>query len=176
MEDSCLIIILNVQRAHRLFHSFDELSSQIERNFTVQEAYDSDGCFTLTFGKRDLKYMKDPDGIELVYHEILLRDPIVRKFARSSNDYWERYRAVIRTEPLRIVNTRWKIKNVLDDYLAEAWGNSATHGTFIREWDKDEFNKDYENPSDTVKPTEAVRAALWVFYVTNEKSVKDRLP
>ncbi|RUP47274.1 hypothetical protein BC936DRAFT_145919 [Jimgerdemannia flammicorona] len=150
-------------------------SSESAKQFTVQEGRDTDGCPTLTFGENDIECRNSDEGNELLDHEILLRDPIVRRFAQTLDDDWKHFREIIRTNPLRIVNTRWKIKDVLGDYRSNAW-DFVGPTTCVREWDEAKFNEDFKTPSDHVKPTKAVRAALFVFYITNEKSVKDRLP
>lgn len=74
-----------------------------------------------------------------------------------------------------IKNTRWRIHDVWKDYISEAWDfTKAT--TCIREWDEEGFNVEFETDSDTFKPADAVRAALFVFFIANEEAVRARMP
>lgn len=71
-----------------------------------------------------------------------------------------------------IKNTRWRISDVLEIYLSNAWFFSNTASvTCMRDWDEDKFNEEYDIEFKAIKPTDAVFAALFVFYIANEEAV-----
>lgn len=77
--------------------------------------------------------------------------------------------------PPRIVQTRWTLEDVRNDYMAEAW--TCKSRTWTWKWDEDEFNEDYAGSgSDEFKPVDAVYAALWAFCRDNKLAVEGRLP
>lgn len=130
---------------------------------------------------------------------MLLRDPIVRSYAKLSDkdEYWyksiynlvssmfitiltkltmywyvnrKHLRSLIAERPLRIARTRWKMDTVLANYWGEAWWHTGG-GTYIHRWNEVKFDEYYKGngrpPPNGFKPSEAIRAALLDFYLTN---------
>lgn len=72
-----------------------------------------------------------------------------------------------------IKQTRWRIDDVWNSYISEAW-NFIDEKTCVYDWseeDKENFNEEYGTESDAIKPTDAVRAALFVFFIENKEAV-----
>ncbi|RUS15991.1 kinase-like domain-containing protein, partial [Endogone sp. FLAS-F59071] len=144
-----------------------------------------DERFQLTFSEV-FNISKDSEDLaEVQKHEVLLRDPIVRKFIREepsadifcNPDSTEiQSILVLNAVPPRIIGTRWTLEDVRNDYMAEAWA-CVRNRTWIWKWDEDEFNEDYAaSGSDEFKPVDAVHAALWAFCRDNKFAVESRLP
>ncbi|RUS21421.1 hypothetical protein BC937DRAFT_92756, partial [Endogone sp. FLAS-F59071] len=155
---------------------------------SVLETLDEEKYLTLTFDENTIGVDDSTD--EKLKHEILLRDPIVRSFIEKHEVDQNRFSAILAWSPLRYVvyceiggctqayiteiemNTRWKISDVLEIYLSNAWFFSDTDAvTCIRDWDEDKFNKEYKREFKAIKPSDAVNAALFIFYTANEDAV-----
>ncbi|RUS21419.1 hypothetical protein BC937DRAFT_92754 [Endogone sp. FLAS-F59071] len=142
---------------------------------TVQEYWDDEGYFTLIFDKNEAG-MEDANADEQLNYIILLRDPIVRSFMKTDpqSDDWKNLLLMLDWNPLRYVNqTRWRINDVWISYISEAW-NFIDEKTYVYDWSKEDqvkFDEEYGTESDAIKPTDAVRAALFVFFIANKEAV-----
>ncbi|RUP47272.1 hypothetical protein BC936DRAFT_145917 [Jimgerdemannia flammicorona] len=135
--------------------------------------HDSEGRFRLTFKQHTFK--NDEDTLEDMHHQVLLRDPIVRGFATWLDpNCRDRFCKMTATSPLRIAHTRWKVTDVLNDYVNEAY--TLQDRTFVRQWDEEKFNDEFESFSGGFKPTEAIRASLFMFFKAHEKTIRELLP
>ncbi|RUS18208.1 hypothetical protein BC937DRAFT_89035 [Endogone sp. FLAS-F59071] len=106
--------------------------------------------------------MEDASVDEQLDYIILLRDPIVRSFMEADPQSDD-----------RIKQTRWRIHDVWKNYISEAWV-FFDEKTYVYNWskeDQEKFDEDYGTESDTIKPTDAVRAALFVFFIANKEAV-----
>ncbi|RUS34335.1 hypothetical protein BC938DRAFT_481120 [Jimgerdemannia flammicorona] len=164
----------DVELADRLFRAYVEETSQISTQiFPVHEDHDSEGRFRLTFKQHTFK--NDEDTLEDMHHQVLLRDPIVRGFATWLDpNCRDRFCKMTATSPLRIAHTRWKVTDVLNDYVNEAY--TLQDRTFVRQWDEEKFNDEFESFSGGFKPTEAIRASLFMFFKAHEKTIRELLP
>ncbi|RUP49861.1 hypothetical protein BC936DRAFT_141177 [Jimgerdemannia flammicorona] len=181
-----------IEAANRVFLSSKE-TSKVSLNsqeiVNVDEDEDDDGYSRLTFDENTIKAIGvNKEATEYLHHQILLRDTIVRRFAEAKTSTNNRYNLeivsfqhdelrVMVKDPPRIAGTRWKLDDVLSDYLAEAY-TFVDRRTCIRQWDEAEFNKDYGTPygEDEFKPADAVFTALYHFFCENKKAVEELLP
>ncbi|RUS15621.1 hypothetical protein BC937DRAFT_92221 [Endogone sp. FLAS-F59071] len=166
---SPLIIYVHFYHHIRLVHG-SENPVQFEN---VQE--DDDG-HKLTFDEKNIESLQREDAIEILEHEILLRDPIVRRYVDLSEEAYKEWDSKLErmfdNDPRRVVRTRWRIEDVLANYFSEAWHFLSTT-TCMWRWDEEKFNRDYGTPSDLFKPAEVARAALFEFFDDNEETVEE---
>ncbi|RUS21417.1 hypothetical protein BC937DRAFT_92752 [Endogone sp. FLAS-F59071] len=167
-----ILKVSDVEFAERYIRICD----QPHRGLTLSPVINvQEGDDTLIFDESAIKYrMEDGEAEEVLDHEILLRDPIVRSFVETPEDEQKSLISVLDVNPLRIKKTRWKVHDVRKNYLSEAWFFTDVR-TCIYAWDPDAFNDEYGTSCDTVTPVEAVRAALFVFFIANKKSVLSRM-
>ncbi|RUS22834.1 kinase-like domain-containing protein [Endogone sp. FLAS-F59071] len=148
-----------------LDNSVDLLEIAQPTNFKVEENQTGD---TLKFML--LSNIEGEELYEAVYHEILLRDPNVRKFIKNPCEDLEDLENLVVKDPPRIRGTRWKVEDVLCDYVTEAW-QMEKEWTWRWDWDPEEFNKDYKQ-GDNFLPAKAVEAALLHFFKENRFKVE----
>jgi len=167
----------DVERAHD--YTLMPPKQEIEDPVQFENVQEDDDGHRLTFDKNSVESLaKRKDATEILEHEILLRDPIVRWFVLSDEAYkeWNSTRdPMFDDNPRRVVGTRWKIDDVLTNYVSEAW-QFLDASTCVWQWDEDKFNRDYATPSDLFKPTDVVRAALFEFFDDNDEIIEELLP
>ncbi|RUP47201.1 hypothetical protein BC936DRAFT_146019 [Jimgerdemannia flammicorona] len=157
-----------IEAADRVFRASKE-TREVTSNLNspeivnVDEDQDDKERFRLTFAEHTIDAIGvNKKATEYLHHQILLRDPIVREFADKTSTINGRHsRVKIDQDPPRIAGTRWKLDDVLSDYLAEAY-SFVNRRTCIRNWNEDEFNDDYGTSydEDDFQPADAVFTAL----------------